>query len=139
MRQPYAHWMFTPDPEFGIKTIENRKRNTGHRGTIYIHAALRAHPDYEGLRYVTEDMIFGAILGTVDLVDVHEAGPGCDLDGAPRIDCLLWGDGPWGGGRHVSDRRIWHWQLANPQLLERPIFVKGQLGLWEYNDEREVA
>lgn len=108
------------------KDTENRPRTTPWRGvigsTIAIHAGLTWNDqhaaivaDLTGQRLTQRDVHFGALLGTVDVADVHwsEAdglfGPCCD---------------PWGfeHGAHLT--------LQRPRALREPIPCRGALGVW---------
>ena len=96
------------------KDIENRSWATSHRGPLLIHAGkskkeieyARDYCDYIGVSFA-EPSIFGAIIGTVDVV-------GCD-----RISESRWA---------VPDH--FHWRLKNPRLFPDPIACNGSLSLW---------
>lgn len=64
----------------------------------------------------------GAIIGVVDLINVHEERPHWSSTG-----CACPSD--WG------DIDCWHLALANPRPLAAPIPYKGRLGLWDVPDE----
>ena len=67
----------------------------------------------------------GAVIGVVDLVDVHEATP-------PEVE--------WCGCSAWAERfYVHHLVLANPRPLPRPIPWRGALGLWTVPDELEAA
>lgn len=136
VQQPWA-WAI-----FHGKNVENRIQLWTYRGPLAIHAgarwshrggdsplveaawrdAIAAEPIPMGAysqvsqRWVAR----GAILGVVDLVDVHPDA-GC---------CRPWGESAYveHGGR--ERRRITHLVLENPQPLCEPIPCKGALGLW---------
>ncbi|MGB3771724.1 MAG: hypothetical protein WBA00_11335 [Rhodococcus sp. (in: high G+C Gram-positive bacteria)] len=137
-QQPWA-WAIL----HGGKTISNRTQNWNYRGPLAIHAGNRwsdhgGHSDLVAeswARYAPVDQIvsdpmdagldadlfvFGVIIGTVDLVDVHPDA-GC---------CRPWGESAYveHGGR--ERRRITHLVLENPRPLAEPIPCKGALGLW---------
>ncbi|GKT37929.1 ASCH domain-containing protein, partial [Aduncisulcus paluster] len=105
------------------KNIENRTRNIAgkYRGPVAIHAALKADElalarlPRRAPEWVTAPRVFnyGAILGVVDLVDVHQSAPFCCGSD--------WGELLWGGC---------HLVLANPRALPGPIPCRGALGLW---------
>lgn len=117
----------------GLKTIETRSWSTAYRGEILIHASTgksgagvageaplsRLIPDFKGLP-------FGAIIGQAVLTDVvrveHLPLP------EARINQLSLEQYAFGqnAGRFA-------WMLEEVQPFERPIFVKGTLGLWEYS------
>jgi ASCH domain len=81
VRQPWADWILS-----GRKRVEHRSWRTHVRGRILIHASGK----------------HGAILGSVELVDVRKRGD--------RYD----------------------WILRNPQRFPQPIPAKGRLRFWNY-------
>lgn len=121
VQQPYA-WAIM----LGEKPIENRSQAWKYRGPLAIHAGLTY--SQAGCNEIVSIMGFslgkpgaergeiscgalGAILGVVDLVDIHEGWDGC---------CAPWG--------HRGSRA--HLELANPRPLPEPMPCRGQLGLW---------
>jgi hypothetical protein len=92
------------------KDIENREWRTHYRGPLAVHAGARLHRDAALPRRSPmlgpRDLVFSAILGVVDLVDVVESNRS------------KWFHGTFG------------WVLKNPRPLARPILCKGRLGLW---------
>lgn len=150
VRQPWAHAII----HLG-KDVENRVRNLAgdYRGPVAIHVAKSLPPfdehweagsriaEISGYRPLFHDpALFGAIIGVVDLVDVHlcSAWLGCchkadvlgwsPVDGSdssdrgwePRI-CSPWGD--------VQEDALHHLSFANPRPLAEPIPYRGALGL----------
>lgn len=113
VRQPWA-WAII----HGGKNVENRSRRITYRGPLAIHAGLgfekftmagRLHKAMHRSQVDTE-LVFGAIIGTVDVVDcIQDSTSDWAIDG------------------------YWHWILANPQPLPEPIPAKGRLGLWEFD------
>lgn len=114
----------------GLKAIENRTWQTPYRGRLAIHAG-------KGRRYLPagyprkasdprdplaslfaelpglpalDDLVFGAIIGTVDLIDCCEYAAVCSEPFAEGPYC---------------------WLLRDPQPLAQPIPYKGQLGLFD--------
>src|SRR5262245_48946606 len=100
---------------FGPKRIENRTWATHYRGPLLIHSgisrtwlgsegdSLPELPPYDAL-------VYGAILGVVDVVDCV---PIASCRGEP------FASGPW------------CWRLANPRPLETPIPYRGKPGLFD--------
>ncbi|OZE90241.1 hypothetical protein CH302_27735 [Rhodococcus sp. 15-2388-1-1a] len=130
VQQPWA-WAIM----HGGKTIENRTQNWKYRGPLAIHAGARwsdrgavsevvddAWAKHGGGRVRWDRLGFpmGAIVGVVDLVDVHPES-GC---------CTPWGESAYveHGGR--ERRRIVHLVLENPRPLPAPYPCSGALGLW---------
>lgn len=151
VQQPWA-WAI-----FHGKTIENRTQLWKYRGPLAIHAGLQwaangerhdrvraavadhvvrqdedlAREWFRTKRMPREFMGFGAIVGTVDLVDVHESS----IDCYRNRDCYQWGEFTFdlprdGTGRFAERRRIVHLVLENPRDLAEPIACRGALGLW---------
>ncbi len=98
VRQPWAAAIVA-----GLKTEEFRSWPTRYRGPLYIHAAARradaaALAEFPTLKAVR--IVYGAIVGVVDLVVVEDEGDG------------------------------FAWVLANPRPLAVPFPCKGALSLW---------
>jgi hypothetical protein len=96
------------------KNIENRSWRTDYRGTLLIHAGKskasisvsRQFHEKLGIQF-PGILEFGAVLGTVQLVD-----------------CVA---------SHSSDWAMpgyWHWVLENPQKLSSPLSCNGKEWLW---------
>ncbi len=140
IKQPWASLI-----AHGIKDIENRTWATKYRGTIYIHVSGKKQFNIQ----LTDDqtklaipalktafdgtMPFGAIIGTVDIVDCvinhgsiwAERTPSCSPHYPNGLPAHM------GKGREDA---IYNWVLANPVLFDEPILnVKGKLSLWEFD------
>jgi hypothetical protein len=132
VRQPWA-WAII----HGGKDIENRVRNIAgdYRGPVAIHAGLadyeqdnigsRTHRAAHGTETETR-MDFGAIIGVVDLVDVHKPGESWKDDESGF--CSAW-----------AERGAFHLELENPRPLAHPIPFKGALGLRTLPADVEAA
>src|SRR5215207_5140743 len=96
----------------GGKDIENRSWWTRYRGLLAIHAGLRYRRDVTMARGVRppdgEDLVFGAVIGIVDLRDVVEKSRS------------RWFDGSGYG-----------FVLRNPRAFVKPLVCSGKLGLWK--------
>lgn len=91
------------------KDIENRSWVPKYRGPLAIHAGaayMKGSILPRGVRE-PEDLVYSAILGVVDLVDVVETSRS-----------------KWFGGDAYG------WVLKNPRPLAKPLPCKGRLGLW---------
>jgi hypothetical protein len=81
----------------------------------------------------------GAVIGVVDLVDVHVAA-GLE-DDVWSWCCRPWGEGPGvtlkADGKFTGPRT--HLVLENPRPLATPIPARGRLGLWTPDDELLAA
>lgn len=140
VRQPWA-WAII----HGGKDVENRVRNIAgsYRGPVAVHAAQAT--DFYGWRAFEADALIdenpvgrigttdirGAIIGVVDLVDVHvarAAASGRLVNWAahtkPGEKCSPWAD--WDAH---------HLVLADPRPLTEPIPYRGALGLGRLDDE----
>ncbi|MBS45322.1 MAG: hypothetical protein CMH83_19560 [Nocardioides sp.] len=131
VRQPWAGAILTLG-----KDVENRSRTLGsYRGTVAVHASQNPAPatavatvekitgapvPFYGAPSAGIAWDFGAIIGVVDLVDVHTYRDCADHHGAP---CSPW-----------AERSGVHLQLARPRVLARPVPARGQLGLWTVDD-----
>lgn len=137
VQQPWA-WAI-----FNGKDVENRSQLWHYRGILAIHAGVRVAPagmadarilhaastqllgaavqeDDSALRALRSSLEFGAVLGVVEVVDIHYT-EGC---------CPPWGEKEYieHGGR--SRRDVVHIVLENPRLLPDPVPCRGALGLW---------
>src|SRR6476659_2107633 len=75
---------------------------------------------------------FGAIIGKVLLTDVLRVGSLHMSDAV--INQLTMEErafGDYSNGRFV-------WVLEEPELFTKPVYIKGTLGLWNYNYELEI-
>lgn len=144
------------------KDVENRVRNVagGYRGLVAIHVGLRhdynsvaAHNAIAG--YLDEHSIYGygAIIGIVDLVDVHTADDCWERDKQRLMSLYQSGpegrrevanlpdDGPGGIIGKTRFCSSWamdghhHLVLANPRPLSEPLPFKGALGLRRLSDD----
>lgn len=132
VRQPWALHIIQSG-----KDVENRTRNVAgrYRGPVAIHAGLRADELALGrLPRLPENGIprvfhYGAIIGVVDLVDVHTSDlMHCDdITGSGMCS-------PWAEAGRV------HLVLRRPRRLRRPIEFTGALGLRQLDraTEREI-
>lgn len=110
IQQPWAALIVA-----GIKDVENRSWPTSYRGPLLIHAGLVV--DREGLRAHADDLhslnlVRGAVIGTVQLVDVVRDSPS---------RWAITGD--------------YHWVLRDAQPLG-PVPMHGRLGLWHVDATR---
>ncbi|WP_164088370.1 ASCH domain-containing protein [Frondihabitans sp. 762G35] len=119
VKQPYASRLVQ-----GEKRIENRSRPTSRRGVIAIHAGKALHEHYRAEHVDgVADMPRSVIVGTVEIVDCHEATLGCSVDG---VDCSA-----LGGFVATSWEPVFHWVVTNPQEARPPLaHARGALGFW---------
>jgi hypothetical protein len=139
VQQPWA-WAII----HGGKDVENRTQAWTYRGPLAIHAGARlsergcnrmpdlldeTRPDLMA-EYATTSLTYGAIIGVVDLVDVHQAEPETHAFGT--IYAAACCESPWAEQsytEHGGRARV-HLELANPRPLPEPIPCRGALGLW---------
>ena len=126
VKQPYATLMAE-----GLKKYEFRTWNTKYRGDILIHAgrtidkkAIERFKDYN-FEYPTGCIIAKAKITDVEYVDeefVNKVGPTNPLVYKGIIEKKDW-DG-------------YGFKIENVEKI-KPISIKGQLGLWNYDYEDE--
>lgn len=123
IHQPYA-WAIVR----GVKRFENRSWATAFRGRLAVvagksRASLGDWGDWNPAVMVDlprwPDLPFGAVVGTVDLVDclTLDAAERYAAERCPEQDEFA--SGPF------------CWLLANPLALPKPIPVTGRLGLFD--------
>lgn len=117
IRQPWAWAILNAG-----KDIENRDWRSDFRGVIAVHASksvtkleyedardfMIAHIGVDVANKLSESTLaFGAIIGTVEIVD-----------------CVDWSPSQWAVGSYC-------FVLSNPKPLIKPVLCKGALGLWD--------
>lgn len=121
LTQPWATLVI-----IGAKKIETRSWYTGHRGTIYLHAAkgfprwAQSYTRHRAFQEALKDepLPIGAILGTVEVLDCVRITP----ENTPPTPEVHFGD--YTPGRYA-------WKLGKVVRFEKPIPWKGALGLFE--------
>ncbi|MDR1897987.1 MAG: ASCH domain-containing protein [Prevotellaceae bacterium] len=119
IKQPWAYLILA-----GIKDLENRTWKTNFRGRVLIHAGAKPanfKPEMENqctaqeitifsaLNHAEENDLFGAIVGSIEIVDCVRNHPS------------IW-----------AEKERWHWVLKKPILFKKPVRnVKGKLSFWE--------
>lgn len=135
--QPHATLLARPLPSTGKapKRYETRGWSTSHRGLIVIHAAKSLEGSHlcmaepfrsilAELGYMSADQLtYGAALGFADLVAVHRTN---DLAGRLSKQERAFGD--FGPNRFA-------WEFDNVRFFKEPIKMRGQQGLWTFEDE----
>lgn len=114
VHQPWA-WALIEGP----KRVENRNRNTNHRGRLIIHAS-KPRPAFLDAQFIRMQGIklpltypLGALIGELEVVDCVKA-----------TDELLRKYAPWAFGEYL-------WITENPIVYPKPIPWKGALGLFK--------
>lgn len=139
IRQPWCDAVV-----YGYKTVENRSHGFTRKytGLVGLHASLgwsergasdqritaRFEPHTSHGPLYAEDFERGLVLGTAQLVDVHDDA-GC---------CRPWGESEYvdSDGRRRSG--LVHLVLEDARPLPEPIPCKGKLGLWYPTREVEA-
>jgi len=141
----------------GEKRFETRSWATRHRGQIAIHAGkkvdrriCREEPFRSVLAkhgYTADNLPAGAIIAVTSLQDCYRVTRPCGEEGVVWLEAngrkLAWDPakleareeqeyvfGDYREGRYA-------WEMADVQLLERPIPAKGMQGLWNWREEAE--
>ena len=125
IRQPWAELIAS-----GVKRVENRSRRTHYRGPLAIHAGKsRADLCFADPGVVdVEDLTFGAVIATADLVDcVRLDRELCAHDHPLRWVC-----------DHAYTVGPWCWILDNVQRLAEPMPVAGQLGFFNVDRRHQL-
>lgn len=108
----------------GYKRYEFRSWKTNYRGKILIHAGMNMEKDMlKRFENYNLNCITGAIIGEAELVD-------CILVDKKINDELISIDkAVYGKSNHVEK---YAWKLENIKRYKEPIYIKGKLGLWNY-------
>lgn len=122
--QPWAHAIIFGRPP---KDVENRTWGTSYRGRLYIHAGRSDDAAAPGSAWACGDAwhehAHGAIIGYVTLKD-----------------CLRRADGvPQPASAWFDEDATWHWLLADPVALRRPLSCAGKLALWRVTAVQQTA
>lgn len=111
----------------GYKEYEFRSWKTNYRGKILLHAGMSLENDMlERFKNYNLDYTLGAIIGEAELVD-------CILVDTSFQEKLM-NINPivYGRSNHVE---TYAWKLVNIKKYDKPIYIKGKLGLWNYGDD----
>ena len=120
IKEPWASLIIN-----GYKKYEFRSWKTNYRGKILIHAGKSLEKDMIP-RFSCYNLEYkcGYIIGEAILVD-------CILvDEEFNSKLLKENKIVYGKSNHVEK---YAWKLDNVKIYDNPIYVKGQLGLWNYN------
>lgn len=120
IKQPWASLIIE-----GYKKYEFRSWKTKYRGKILIHAGMSLEKDMvDRFKSYNLDYPLGCIIGEATLED-------CILVDK-EFNEQLRKENPivYGRSNHVE---TYAWKLSNVIKYKKPIYVKGQLGLWNYD------
>jgi len=129
IKEPFATLI-----SLGIKTTETRSWRTNYRGEIYIHAGIKK-PDYsyksDDFKKIADQYQYdklGHIICKCKLVDCIEMTEEY-IENMKKNNYTDYICGGYEIGRFA-------WILEDVELIE-PIFVKGRLGIWHYNEDNK--
>ena len=121
IREPWASLIIN-----GYKKYEFRSWKTNYRGKILIHAGLNIEKDMlDRFKDYKLDLSKGCIIGEAWLVDCILVDEKFNND-LRKIDSVVYGK-----SNHVE---TYAWKLENVIKYNKPIYVKGKLGLWNYEE-----
>ena len=122
IREPYASLI-----KDGIKTIETRSWRTKYRGPIYIHSCMSKYKIKDNVnKLIKSELKYGYILCKAELVDCIYMDEDF-IEQEKNRDYNNFICGRYEVGRFA-------WILKNIEILDEPIEIKGQLGLWNYDE-----
>ena len=121
IREPWASLIVNE-----YKKYEFRSWKTNYRGKILIHAGLNLEKDMlDRFKDYDIECVKGAIIGEAEIVD-------CILvdnkfnDELKMIDPVVYG--------RNNHSETYAWKLDNIVKYDNPIYIKGKLGLWNYDE-----
>lgn len=123
IRQPWATLIMQ-----GVKRYEFRSWKTNYRGDVLIHAGKGIDKEaMERLKaYLPDEIPTGKILGKATLTDCVPMSEKFAQMLAEENDEIY---------TTHSFSRNYGFKLENIEVFKTPIEAKGQLGLWNYNEE----
>lgn len=115
----------------GYKKYEFRSWRTNYRGKILIHAGMNFELDMmEKFQNYDLNCTKGAIIGEALLVDCILVDKEFN-ESLLKIDPIVYGK-----SNHTE---TYAWKLENVKKYDHPIFIRGKLGLWNYEEiEKET-
>lgn len=133
IKQPWA-WLEIE----GIKDIENRTWPTNYRGRVLIHAAAKSWTWNAVLKYLTAAMTKVFNEGGATRTWLDSLTTGAIIGSVEIVDCVINHPSIWAEktdiDRMVAKKPIYNWVLANPIKFSEPIYAKGKLSFWEFNE-----
>lgn len=122
IKQPWASLIID-----GYKKYEFRSWKTNYRGKILIHAGKNLEKDMlNRFQDYQLDYELGAIIGEAELTD-------CILvDNKFQEQLIKVNPTVYGRRNHVE---TYAWKLENIKKYDKPIYINGKLGLWNYDEK----
>lgn len=117
IKQPWALLIVN-----NYKQYEFRSWKTNYRGKILIHAGLSMEKEMLKKINYNLEYIKGAIIGEADIVDCILVDEKFNEE-LRQINPLVYSN------NHIGN---YAWKLENIKKYDEPIYVKGKLGLWNY-------
>ena len=113
----------------GYKKYEFRSWKTKYRGKILIHAGMSLEKD-AAKRFSEYNLEYykGAIIGEATITDCILVDTKFNEE-LRKINPLV-----YARSNHVE---TYAWKLENIKKYDKPIYIKGKLGLWNYEDGDE--
>lgn len=123
IKQPYASLI-----AYGYKEYEFRKWKTNYRGTIYIHASKEIDKEaMEKYKELNIEYKTGCIIAKAKLTNCIEINDDFKTYIKPKNNY------PFVYNNVLSkNNNKYAFELKNIEFIE-PIYIKGQLGIWNYN------
>ena len=114
----------------GYKKYEFRSWKTNYRGKILIHAGMSLEKDML-VKFKDYNLNYskGAIIGEAEITDCIKVDEKFNKQ-LRSIDPVL-----YGRSNHIEN---YAWKLENVVKYKEPIFIKGKLGLWNYEVDNET-
>ncbi len=120
IKQPWASLIIE-----GYKKYEFRSWKTKYRGKILIHAGMSLEKDMvDRFKSYNLDYPLGCIIGEATLEDCILVDE--EFNEQLRKENSI----VYGRSNHVE---TYAWKLSNIKKYKKPIYIKGQLGLWNYD------
>lgn len=121
IKQPWASLIIE-----GYKRFEFRSWKTKYRGELLIHAGKSVDKEaYERLKEYLTEMPLGKIIGKVELTDCIKTTPKFFEERLKE-------------NKDIYTKSIFKedyaWQVELKEKFDKPIEVKGKLGLWNYEE-----
>lgn len=121
IKQPWASLIIE-----GYKRFEFRSWKTKYRGELLIHAGKSVDKEaYERLKEYLTEMPLGKIIGKVELTDCIKTTPEFFKERLKE-------------NKDIYTKSIFKedyaWQVELKEKFDKPIEVKGKLGLWNYEE-----
>lgn len=122
IKEPWASLIIN-----GYKEYEFRNWKTNYRGKILIHAGLGIDKDIiNEFSSYNVNYSKGAIIGEAYITDCIKVSENF-INELCKIDSTVYDK------RNYSEK--YAWKLENIKKYNKPIYIKGKLGLWNYDGE----